>query len=250
MTATTLALVGATGGAGTTRTAVELAAMLARDGRDVAVLDAAYATQGLSDYAPGRLDPDLTALVTDRTDEPLSAAATPLPGTASLDGRVDLLPARAPFERLARAKTVEAAAELERRISEAAAAYDRVVVDVPPLASNEAVAAVNAADRVCLVAPGTDRGADARERLRDRLRDVGSSADATVAVRGDLDGADVSLPAVDDRRAPPPTCASGTGPYVRAVATAAAEIADAPLDLDLEPEGRLAKAREGLRKRR
>ncbi|SEO55941.1 hypothetical protein SAMN04487948_103228 [Halogranum amylolyticum] len=48
MPGTTTALVGATGGAGVTRTAVELAATLARDGRDVAVLDAAYATEGLS----------------------------------------------------------------------------------------------------------------------------------------------------------------------------------------------------------
>ncbi|OYR95948.1 cell division inhibitor, partial [Halorubrum sp. E3] len=46
MQATTLALVGATGGAGTTRTAVELAALGARDGRDVAVVDAAFTTQG------------------------------------------------------------------------------------------------------------------------------------------------------------------------------------------------------------
>ena len=74
MNATTLALVGATGGAGTTRTAVELAAMGARDGDDVAVVDAAFTTQGLSEYVAGRIDPDLTALLTDDPDAALSAA--------------------------------------------------------------------------------------------------------------------------------------------------------------------------------
>ena len=48
MYATTLALAGATGGAGTTRTAVELATVGARGGRDVVVVDAGFATQGLS----------------------------------------------------------------------------------------------------------------------------------------------------------------------------------------------------------
>lgn len=62
----TAALVGAVGGAGTTRLAVEVGALLAADGDAVAVLDAAFATQGLGDYLDGRLDPDLTALVTDR----------------------------------------------------------------------------------------------------------------------------------------------------------------------------------------
>jgi len=44
----TLALVGVAGGAGTTRTAVEMAATLARADRSVAVLDAAFGTQGLA----------------------------------------------------------------------------------------------------------------------------------------------------------------------------------------------------------
>lgn len=70
---TTIALVGATGGAGTTRLSLELAAALATDGRDVAVLDAAFATQGLSDYVSGTLDPDATALVTDAADVPLES---------------------------------------------------------------------------------------------------------------------------------------------------------------------------------
>mgnify|MGYP006305158561 CR=1 FL=1 len=40
----TCALVGAAGGAGTTRLAVEMGATLTRTGRDVAVVDAAYET--------------------------------------------------------------------------------------------------------------------------------------------------------------------------------------------------------------
>ena len=120
----TLALVGATGGAGTTRTAVELAALGARDGRDVAVVDAAFTTQGLSEYVSGRIGTDLTTLVTDETDASLSAAAYPIAvgdggaggagddgddGDApNLSGRADLIPSRAPFERVARAKTAEA----------------------------------------------------------------------------------------------------------------------------------------------
>ncbi|MFD1570611.1 ParA family protein, partial [Halorubrum laminariae] len=153
MHTTTLALVGATGGAGTTRTAVELAAVGARGGRDVAVVDAAFTTQGLSEYVAGRIGTDLTALVTDETEASLSAAAYPLvggdehspgpvpnsDGTDGTDapGHVDILPARAPFERLARAKTAAAARKLERRIGEAASAYDAVVVDVAPVGSNE-----------------------------------------------------------------------------------------------------------------
>lgn len=60
-----VAVVGAVGGAGTTRTCLALAGILARDGRSVVILDAAYATQGLSDHVPGRIAPDMTALVVD-----------------------------------------------------------------------------------------------------------------------------------------------------------------------------------------
>ncbi|WEL28362.1 Chromosome partitioning ATPase, ParA family [Haloferax volcanii] len=87
---TTIALVGATGGAGTTRLSLELAAALATDGRDVAVLDAAFATQGLSDYVSGTLDPDATALVTDAADVPLESGwsrSRPTPRDASPSAR-------------------------------------------------------------------------------------------------------------------------------------------------------------------
>ncbi len=44
---TITAVIGATGGAGTTRTIVEVATTLARTGADVAVFDAAVGSQGL-----------------------------------------------------------------------------------------------------------------------------------------------------------------------------------------------------------
>ncbi|MGM0448568.1 MAG: ParA family protein, partial [Methanobacteriota archaeon] len=213
MQATTLALVGATGGAGTTRTAVELAAMGARDGNDVAVVDAAFTTQGLSEYVAGRIDPDLTALLIDDADAPLSAAAYPVVGTGAsaersgfgggggsgtdggsdaphLPGQVDAIPARAPFERVARAKTAEAARKLERRIDEAATTYDAVVVDAAPVGSNEAVAAATTADRAVAVRPATPHGRDAAQRLRGRIADVGGSLDATLAVERSGSGGD------------------------------------------------------------
>lgn len=140
MSATTVALVGAVGGAGTTRTAVETATTLARDGQEVAILDAAYATQGLADYLSGRLDPDVTALVTDETDRDLDAGLVDL--DAAVPCRVACAPAWAPFERLARAKTPEAVRALERWAEEAAPEFDHDLLDVPPVAVNQAVAAV------------------------------------------------------------------------------------------------------------
>lgn len=172
----TLALVGATGGAGTTRLTVEVGATLARTGRSVALLDAAYATQGLSQYLPGRIDPDITALVTG--DGPLESGLVDLPvGTT---GRLAACPAAAPFERLARAKTPAAARRLEAPLEEAASSFDRVLVDAPQVAANQAVAAATAADRVTVVMPASERGADALGTLRDRLSDLGVAEDAVV----------------------------------------------------------------------
>ncbi|ELZ38353.1 cell division inhibitor [Halorubrum saccharovorum DSM 1137] len=263
MQATTLALVGATGGAGTTRTAVELAALGARDGRDVAVVDAAFTTQGLSEYVSGRIGTDLTTLITDETGASLSAAAYPIAaggghtGTAGdaggdgdapdLPGRADAIPARAPFERVARAKTAEAARKLERRIDEAATSYDAVIVDAAPVGSNEAVAGVTAADRTAAVYPATTHGRDALQRLRGRVADVGAGVDRSIAVaRGDdgenADGgaesdADVRLPPTDPAVASAPTAATGDREYVRAVAAAFEDAFDATVGLEFEEPG-------------
>lgn len=225
--ATTVALVGTTGGAGTTRLTVETAAALAGDGRDVAVFDAAFATQGLSDYLDGRLDPDLTALLTDEADAPLSAAVADL--RVDGPGRVACYPARAPFERLARAKTGEAARRFEERIEAAARAFDAVLVDTPPVAANQSVAAATACDRVALVAPASARGADAVERIRARLADLDVDPDATLATRGSLDAADVDVPETDPSVRAAPTVTEDTE-FAAAVATAAERLFGGDVD--------------------
>ncbi|WP_129114316.1 AAA family ATPase [Halegenticoccus tardaugens] len=250
MSGTATALVGATGGAGTTRTAVELAATLARDGRNVAILDAAFATQGLAGYVEGRIDPDLTALLTDRADAPLDEALRVLALSAAVEGRVACCPVRAPFERLARAKTVAAARRFEERLAEAAETFDHVLVDVPPVAANQAIAAVAGADRVVLVAPATTRGADAIDRMRDRLLDVGTTVDGVLATRGDLDAADASLPACEaTAAADAPACLDPGAPIARAAADAAEELLGESLDLAFEEPG-LLETVEGFVTRR
>lgn len=215
--AETLAFVGAAGGAGTTRLTLEAATLLARDGREVVALDAAYATQGMARWLPGRLSPDVTALVTDDADEPLETGLVELP--VEVSGRVRCCPAHAPFERIARAKTTDAARNFEARVAEAASVADAVCLDVPPVAANQSVAAVDAADRVALVTPGDERGADAVGRMAGVLEDVGSSTDAVVATRGELDVADASVPVASDEGGEI-AAAGGTGGFVAGVAAA------------------------------
>lgn len=242
--ARTVALVGAVGGAGTTRTAVELATVLARDGQEVAVLDAAFATQGLAGYLEGRLDPDLTALVTDAPDAPLGDGLVDLPLGSGVAGRVAVCPAHAPFERLARAKTAAAARAFEERLAEAVDAFDRVLVDVPPVAANQAVAAVTAAERVVLVAPADTRGADGVQRSRDRLADLGVEADAALSVRGPSEWADAAMPTFDAAEAVPACLqdddVAGTVGHVAGV------VVEAPLSLDLDASGVLDRLRDGV----
>lgn len=241
MAVTTLALVGAAGGAGTTRTTVELAAMGARDGRTVAVVDAAYATQGLAEYVSDRIAPDVTRLVTDGTDEPLASATHEI-GDA-LPGTVALVPARAPFERLARAKTAEAARELADRIAEAARNYDHVVIDTPPVASNQAVAAVMETDRVAAVVPASRHGRDALQRLRGRIADVGGDVDLAFATGGDVPPADVALPEPAGGIASAPAAGSGTGSYSEAVARGFEVAFETSLDVEFGEDGVLGQVK-------
>jgi len=260
MAATTGALVGATGGAGTTRTCLELASALAATGDDVAVLDAAYDTQGLARRLSGRLTPDATALVTDESDSPLAEGLveyTPAPDRVALDtetlpdsGRIACLPARAPFERLTRAKTAEAAQELARRIEAAASTFDAVLIDTPPLGSNPAVAAVTAADRAAVVTPASERGVDAAQTLRGRLQDVGTSADAVLAV--DRDGA-AGFPEADADAVVPQFSAAVPGALesargVEAITTAVDAVFERELELQVA-EGGLAERVASLRER-
>lgn len=239
--ATTAALVGATGGAGTTRTTVELAALLARDGERVAVLDAAFETQGLAQYVEGRIDPDVTRVVLE--DATLSEATVAL----GLDqpGAVTMVPARAPFERLARAKAPAAARSFGELIDEAAEQFDRVLVDTPPLAANQAVAAVDAVERVVPVTPASTRGADALQRLRDRLADVGVDPGPALSVRGEVSGADAAIPPTDATAvAGAPACLED-GAFGAAVADAAETVLECSIQRPFERQGLLTQVREG-----
>lgn len=221
--------VGAVGGAGTTRLTVETAATLARDGRSVAVLDAAYATQGLADHVQGRIDPDVTALVTE--DRPVEEGLVELPVDAP--GRVACCPAYAPFERLARAKTPDAAQRLERLAESAAREYDHVLLDTPPVAANQSVAAVTVADRVAVVTPGTTRGVDALARTRDRVADLGAAVDASVATRVETtSAADVTVPESEvTEPAAVPVCDTADGAFAAGVAAAAETTLGVSLDV-------------------
>ncbi|WP_226011360.1 AAA family ATPase [Halomicrobium salinisoli] len=234
----TLAFVGVAGGAGTTRTAVEVAATLARDGRSVAVLDAAPGTQGLARYVDGRIDPDATAVLVDEAgfEDALAEAWD------ELDGNAALWPTHAPFERLARAQTTDAARRFERCVRRAEEQFEHVLLDVPPLASNVAVAAATAADRRVLVAPATRRGNDHLPRMRGRLVDVGAGADGVVATRVDgshpLTEADHELPAGDPDAAVP-TCVDPDTDLAPAVADATEALLETSLDLEFPSEGLL-----------
>jgi len=242
MTHSTLALVGVAGGVGTTRTVVEMAATLGRADRSVAVLDAAFGTQGLATYVDGRLTEDMTAVATD------DAALEDVLYDADYDvpGRVAFCPAHAPFERLARAKTPEAAQRVERAIAEAGDRFDHVLLDVPPIAANQAVAALTTAHRRALVVPATRRGTDLLPRQRGRLRDLDAPADAVVATRTDAEDAvdmpdaDVSVPAGDPVG---PTALDPESPLAPAVADTVETLLGVELALEFEAEGVLDRLR-------
>lgn len=229
------ALAGAVGGAGTTRLALEFGATLAGDGRSVAVVDAAYATQGLATTVPGRIDVDVTAAVTE--DRPLAAATYELDLDAP--GSLAVAPARAPFERLSRAKTSECARRLVERIGVAAGEFDHVLLDVPPVAANQAVAAVTAADRVALVVPDSQRGADAVSRSRDRLADVDAAVDVVVANRAGeppvVGEAGATVPENGSTALPDAPTAVDQGEFAAAVGAAASTVLAVDLNLP-EPE--------------
>ena len=236
----TCALVGAAGGAGTTRLAVEMGATLTRTGRDVAVVDAAYETQGLVDYVEGRIATDVTELVT----EDASLDSVVQPAGLATPGQLSLVPARAPFERLARAKTAGAAAKLEKQLAAIALSHDVVLVDTPPVATNQAVAAVNGVDRVVAVTPDTERGADALARLLGRIADVGVALDAVIGNFADGDpivtDADARVPE-SETTAPSacPTSLADRGPFTPAIVAATEVALDAELDVAIEERGRL-----------
>lgn len=238
------ALVGATGGAGTTRLSLETGALLTRVGERVAVFDAAFGTQGLVDHVEERIAAGVVDILTGEADP---ADAMVERSTAG-DGTLHLAPARAPFGGIARGKTEAAAREFESTLRAAADRYDRVLVDTPPLAANQAVAGVAAADRVAVVAPATARGVDAVQRVRGRIEDVGASVDATVGNRappGEPVGEfDVVVPE-SDRVAPGavPVADEGDGAFAAAVADTVEAVVGVEPGVDFDDGGYLSGLR-------
>lgn len=238
MATSTLALAGVAGGAGTTRTAVEMAATLARADRSVAVIDTAFGTQGLAPYVEGRITDDATAVAVGEATlaDALYDAGYDAPGRAAF------CPAHAPFERLARAKAPAHARALETAIADAADRFDHVLLDVPPVAANPAVAALTTARRRALVAPATQRGRDLLPRQRGRVRDLDAPADAVVATRADapdavtIEDADITLPDGDPVG---PTALDPDSELAPAVATAVEELLDVELGLDFSEDSLL-----------
>lgn len=235
-TETVYAVVGGVGGAGATRLSVEFAGALAQGGQDVAVIDAAFTTQGLAALVPERIEPDLTRILTE--DRPLHEATTTL--SLDLPGTVTVAPALASFERLARAKTSECARRLADRLSTAAQQYDAVFVDVPPVGANQAVAAVTAADTVALVVPDSERGVDAVTRSLDRLADIDASADTVVANRADpaaprVDAAEVVVPMCESTALSSAPATGDPTDFSVAIGSAVETITGLELDLP-EPE--------------
>lgn len=228
---------GAAGGVGATRLTVEVGATLARDGRDVAVLDAAFATQGLAGHVEGRIDPDVTATLVARVDGERAPLGDALVEVAAPAGRLVAAPAFAPFEGLARAKAPEAAEAFEALLAEAADEFDHVLVDTPPVAANQAVAAVTAVDGVALVTLPGGRGIDALQRAEGRLADLGTGADLVVANRADegaVPDADLAVPEGAVVEAAAPSCLDGAAPFAPAVADVAEALLGVELSLDYE----------------
>jgi cellulose biosynthesis protein BcsQ len=231
----TAAVVGAVGGAGATRLTLELGAALARDDHRVAVFDAAVDTQGLAGHVPGRLGVEATDLL---LEDVRPAEAMTRVDTAA--GELHACPVRAPFATVAETKTTAAARRFDEAIREAAGAFEYVLVDVPPVGSNLAVAGVTAVDRVAGLAPATDRGADGARRLRETLADLGTGADRLVANRtaDPPEWADHAVPE-SDRTDPSvvPVADEESGPFPAAVAEVAAALFEVDLDAEYSADG-------------
>ncbi len=196
--AETVAFVGAAGGVGTTRVTLACAELLARDGRDTVVLDAAYETQGIADRISGTISPDMTQLCL--SDGPLESGL--IDQSIEGAGRFSVCPAHAPFSRLAKAKHPEAAERFETRVKEAQRHFEHVLIDTPPIAANQAVAAVMGVDTVTVVCD-EPRADTAVPRTADRLADLGLDEFITVITRSSAHpDADATVPTLDQEAHP------------------------------------------------
>lgn len=178
MVVRSVAFVGVVGGAGTTRGVLEVGGVVARAGRRALVFDLDFATQGCSQYLDGRIEEDAATVVADSTVD-LTEAIHDVPVDGS--GRLGVLPSFAPLATLADAKSPDAGERVGDRLEEATEAFDHVLLDVPPVVSNQAIGAVTASDRVVAVISPTQRGVDSLPRERGRLADVGREVDFVLA---------------------------------------------------------------------
>jgi len=229
MTTRTLALVGATSGVGTTRLTVECAVTLAHTGRDVVVVDTAFATQGVAAHLDRPIGSDATALATGRT--PIEETLYEYPG--DLPGRLVVCPARASFEGLGDGT---AAALL---------GHDAVLVDVPPVAANQAVEAIEAAETVALVTEDIERGETALAGQRERLVNLGRPPDGVVANRaagGHVD-ADATVPesAVCAPRACSMCVSAADSVFAAAVGETVETLLEVPVESSAESRGLLSR---------
>lgn len=155
-------------------------------------------------------------------------------------GRLAVCPARAPFERIARVKSPEAARRFEQLLAEAGRAFDHALVDTPPVAANQAVAAATAAERVTAVAPAGPRGDDGLARAHNRLAALDAGPAATLRTWAETPGeADAALPAADE--ADPtavPTGATGDDAFAAAVAAAVKSLFGVEVPVDSGEDGR------------
>lgn len=230
MPGTSVGFVGTVGGAGTTQSILEIGGVLARNGDHVLVFDLDFATQGLAQHVDGAIAVDSTGLVAD-PDETLQEAVREW--TVEGDGRFEVIPSRSPFVEIAAAKSAEGGERVGNRLAEATERADWVLVDVPPVVSNQAIGAVTAVDRVVAVLPPSDRGVDALQRERGRLADVDASVDAVLTVGPGAPPPDATAH-IPERPtdAPPhrPATLTTGGSFTRDVAQATATLLDVSID--------------------
>ncbi len=176
MSPRTVALVGAAGGVGTTRLTVECGATLARTGRDVAIFDSAFHTQGLRDYPHRTGTRDATALATgEATLEETLVICEP-----GLSGRLTLCPATTTMGQFQQTTSPEAADRFATTVAGAALSRDAVLIDVPPTVTPLSRAVLGIADLIVLVTTETPRGTRALSRHQQRLHELGHPPDCVL----------------------------------------------------------------------
>ncbi|MDR9445231.1 MAG: cellulose synthase operon protein YhjQ/BcsQ [Haloquadratum sp.] len=211
---TVVACVGATGGVGTTRTAVELARLAQLHDQQPLVVDTAVATQGLARLLIETPPLDLCGALAAPDTLDLEAIAVELPTGLTI------VPIDAPLCAVAPALSAEAATALDRAIARAAAARPLVIVDVPPVATNLAVAGIARADVILLMHRAGDR--EAVRRGRELIADLAGPDPHPVTVGTPALG-ELSLPELSALRAGAPLATPVEDPaYRRALAEVAA----------------------------